>query len=279
LSNDFYLNQVKKCVTFIFVEKPTGLVNPIGTGFFVGIKLEGDYHAVYLVTAKHVLWKSSTDEFYEKVLLRLNTKKGSVEYIELDLSKHRVLTHPDKGVDLAATVLYPSQDHFDYLYILQDYFTNSDILNQKNIREGSKAFFAGLLANFHYGKQRNYPVLRFGYISLLTEEKIEIKKSPATDSTIQGHFYLVECQSLGGFSGSPVFFERDRITRERAYFTPEMYLGGVMMGHFNDVQNLERGMELNVGLALVTPCYLLEELLQSEQAKRDREKYPRLDLA
>ena len=117
--------------------------------------------------------------------------------------------------------------------------------------------------------------MRFGYISLLTEEKIEIKKSLYTDLTIQGHFYLVECQSLGGFSGSPVFCERDRITREGADFTPEIYLGGVMMGHFNDIQNLEKGMELNVGLALVTPCYQLEELLQSKQAKTDREKYPK----
>ena len=37
----------------------------------------------------------ATGKYYEKVLLRLNTKSGSVEYIELDLSKHVILTHPD----------------------------------------------------------------------------------------------------------------------------------------------------------------------------------------
>ena len=134
-------------------------------------------------------------------MLRLNTNKGTVEYIELDLSKHTILTHPDDDVDLAATLIYPPQDHFDYLYILEDYFTNSNILVQKNIRERSRAFFAGLLANFYYGNQRNYPVVRFGYISLLTDEKIEVKKNANAESTIQGNFYLVECQSLGGFSG------------------------------------------------------------------------------
>ena len=87
-------------MTFIFVEKPLKSVGPIGTGFFVGIKLEGGHHVVYLVTAKHVLRKPTTEEFYDKVLLRLNTKKVSVEYIELNLSKHRILTHPDNGVDL-----------------------------------------------------------------------------------------------------------------------------------------------------------------------------------
>jgi hypothetical protein len=79
----------------------------------------------------------ATDKFYDKILLRLNTKKGTVEYIDLDLSKHTILSHPDDDVDLAATLLYPSQDSYDYLYIPEDYFTNTDILVQKGIREGS----------------------------------------------------------------------------------------------------------------------------------------------
>jgi hypothetical protein len=239
MSNDFYLDQIKKCVTFIFSEKSNQQVDPIGTGFFAGIKVNsGHWHAVHLVTARHIL-VSATGKFYDNVLLRLNTKEGTVEYIELDLSKHVSLTHPDEGVDLAAILLYPPQDRFDYLYILEDYFTNSDILIQRNIREGSRAFFAGLLANFAYGKQRNYPVIRFGYISLLTDEKIEIKTA---GSTLRRNFYLVECQSLGGFSGSPVFFERERITHEKFYVSPEIYLGGIMMGHFNDIEALEKAM-------------------------------------
>jgi hypothetical protein len=256
-------------VTFVFHEKSNQQVEARGTGFFVGLKLDGDYYAVYFVTAKHVLWKPGTEEFYDKVLLRLNTKKGSVEYIELELFKHRILIHPDKGVDLAATILCPPQDYYDYLYLSQDYFTTSDILAEKKIREGSRAFFAGLLANFAYGKQKNYPAIRFGYVSLLTHEKIEIVKT--NGSTLSGNFYLVECQSLGGFSGSPVFFERERIEPKKIWHTPEIYLGGVMLGHFNDIEALEKGHELNVGLAWVTPCYLLEELLQTEEARKDRE--------
>jgi hypothetical protein len=52
------------------------------------------------------------------------------------------------------------------------------------------------------------------------------------------HLYLVECQSLGGFSGSPVFFERERITPTGIFHSPEIYLGGVMKGHYNDVIEL-----------------------------------------
>jgi hypothetical protein len=272
MSDEFYLNQIKKSVTFILIEKPNLRPEPIGTGFFVGIKPDsGSGYAVYLVTAKHVLREQGGDKFHNKVLIRLNTKKGTVEYVELELSKHTILTHLDDNVDIAATLLYPPQDYFDYLFIPEDYFTNSDILIQKNIHEGSRAFFAGLLANFHYGKQKNYPIVRFGYISLLTDEEIEIKKNVIGDLTIQGKYYVVECQSLGGFSGSPVFFERERIAREKVYFSPEIYLGGVMMGHFNDMTSLERGHELNVGLALVTPCYMLYDLLHTETARKERE--------
>lgn len=171
---------------------------------------------------------------------------------------------------MAATLLYPPQDYFDYLFLGEDYFTDANILKTKNIREGSRVFFAGMFAHF-YGKKRNHPVVRFGNISLLTNEKIEINKSGEPSKL--AHFYLVECQSLGGFSGSPVFFEFDRIAKDRIFHTPEIYLGGVMKGHYNDVIETHGIVrELNAALALVTPCYLLKEILYSETAEEERRK-------
>ena len=270
MSNEYYLDQIKKCVTFIFNEKDRGKPEPIGTGFFVSIKLKSQ-DAVYFVTAKHVLHFKS-GKLRDKVLLRINTKNGTAEFIELELSKHVILTHPDENVDLVATVLYPDTNYYDFLIIPQDYFTNTDILVQKNIREGSTVFFAGLFANF-YGKQRNYPVIRFGKISLITNEKIELNMEGEPPRS--AHLYLVECQSLGGLSGSPVFFERDRITPEKLFYSPEIYLGGVMKGHYNDVTETPLGIvpELNASLALVTPSYLLYELLHTEIANKDRKSY------
>ncbi|MFL6400929.1 MAG: hypothetical protein ACJ72J_15295 [Nitrososphaeraceae archaeon] len=37
------------------------------------------------------------------------------------------------------------------------------------------------------------------------------------------------------------------------------------------VTKIERGYELNVGLALVTPCYMLYDLLHTETARKERE--------
>jgi hypothetical protein len=64
----------------------------------------------------------------------MNTNKGNLEYIEIDLARHVILTHPDVNVDLAATLLYPPQDHFNYLYIPQAYFVDDLVLKEKNIR-------------------------------------------------------------------------------------------------------------------------------------------------
>ena len=145
MSNEYYLDQIKKCVTFIFNEKDERKIEPIGTGFFVSIKLKS-HDAVYFVTAKHILHFKS-GKLRDKVLLRINTKKGMPEFIELKLSKHVILTHPDENVDLVATVLYPDTKLlYDYLIISQDYSANTESSVQKNIREGSTVFFAGLFA-------------------------------------------------------------------------------------------------------------------------------------
>jgi hypothetical protein len=131
--------------------------------------------------------------------------------------------------------------------------------------------FQDFFTNF-YGELKNFPILRFGRISLLIDERIEIQEKGQIPKL--AHLYFVECQSLSGFSGSPVFFERDRITPEGPFLSPEIYLGGVMKGHYNDILETPRGIvrELNAGLALVTPCYLLDELLNSEDAIKDREE-------
>jgi hypothetical protein len=106
----------------------------------------------------------------------------------------------------------------------------------------------------------------------MTNEKIEINKEG--EPKRQAHFYVVECQSLGGFSGSPVFFEFQRITPTQNFITPEIYLGGVMKGHYNDLLEIPNVIvrELNAGLALVTPCYLLKELLYTTKAKEQRRR-------
>lgn len=269
MSSSYYLDQVKKCVTFIFSRK-NGVLRPEGTGFFVAVNTEdGKHHAVYLVTAKHVL-RDNGGSYLREFFYSLNTKKKAAQLTQIITANHKVLTHSDDNVDIAALLQYPDPSIFDYLYLSADYFTDGNILEEKGIREGSRVFFAGLFADFE-GKYFYEPLVRFGNISLLTKDKTDISKRG--EPRRLAHLYLVECQSLGGFSGSPVFFERERITKDKVYYSPEIYLGGIMKGHYRDIIEAHGIIrELNAAIALVTPCYLLHEILNTDDARKQREE-------
>ena len=228
---------------------------------------DGIHHGVYLVTAKHVI-QGENGGYLPEFFYFLNPKKQAPGWTRIETAQSKILTHTDENVDLAAILQYPDQEIFDYLYIYEDHFADEKVLEEKGIREGSRAFFPGLFSDFD-GKYFNEPLLRFGNISLLTKKKTDISKrgEPAKLT----HLYLVECQSLGGFSGSPVFFERERILKDKIYQTPQIFLGGIMKGHYRDIMEAHGIVrELNAAMALITPCYLLKELLMTEEAKKQR---------
>src|SRR6266852_9284872 len=60
-------------------------------------------------------------------------------------------------------------------------------------------FFYGRFIS-HDGKQRNRPVMRFGNISMLPDQD-----APVGVGDHDQLAFLVECRSLGGFSGSSAF--------------------------------------------------------------------------
>jgi hypothetical protein len=45
-------------------------------------------------------------------------------------------------------------------------------LKKLEIQEGDEVFFCGLFES-HYGQQKNQPIMRFGKVALMTDEKIE----------------------------------------------------------------------------------------------------------
>jgi hypothetical protein len=266
MSNNFYLDEIKKCVTFIFYRRDNEMI-PLGTGFFVGVQFD-KHHIFYLVTAKHVIFQK--DVPLTNLHIRLNKNSGGAEYIDIGYSKDHLLTHNDENVDVIAFPCFPPLEIYKIIAIPEDLFLPRYFQDEMGIREGSNVFFAGLFSNY-FGKKENHPIVRFGRISLLGEEKIEIN-NPG-EPIKSAHLYLIECNSLGGFSGSPVFFESDRITPRKIYYNTQFHFGGIMKGHYNDmIETHGIVRELNAGLALVTPCYLLKEILHSKKAIEQREK-------
>lgn len=269
--------EVKKVVTFIYVtDEKSGNLIASGTGFFVAVKNpEKDCSAVYLVTAKHVLQKPETKLFYPFITIRLNTKDGGTKKFAISLNtegpEKNVFMHKDSTVDLSVIPALPDQTKYDFLFLSEDFITTKEDFQKLKIREGSEVFFTGLFLP-HPGKQRNYPIVRFGRVALVTDEKIAWNK-------VEAELYLIESTACGGNSGSPVFFYLG-IEREPGSLIlgpPVLKLAGVISGFFLErrfikfieVAKVETGI-FNMGISAVVPAYKLHEILFSEELKKQR---------
>jgi len=271
-------SEFKLSVAFIYIEKEDGKLRPNGTAFFVGVKKpsEPNLATVYLVTAKHVLCKPDTTDFIDKVFFRLNKKEGGSQInpipIKTEGEKCTVFTHNDPDVDIAVIPCLPDPAKYDFKFIPDDMIITKEVYKELKIREGSEVFFTGLFSG-HPGVERNYPIVRFGRVALVTDEKIEWELGKQMD------LYLIEAGSYGGNSGSPVFFSlgSDREPGSIIIGSPIYKLAGVMQGTFLDAQKVKfaetESVPISVssmGIAAVVPGYKLHEVLFSEELKKSR---------
>ena len=273
--------EVKSVVAFVFVpDKESGAFKPWGTGFFVGAKDETnpDRFFVYLVTAKHVLQTSDQKDWLPQIFVRINTRAGGSEMVAIPIvvsgAKQTVFLHPtDKSADVALIHALPNEKHFDFKFLGQEYLTSPQDFKQLGIAEGSDVFFTGLFAPY-VGARRNFPVVRFGRVALVTDEKVRFGDRDAD-------LYLVETSSYGGNSGSPVFFflGSDRQPGSIILGAPVLKLAGVMSGTFLDVQPVRAVdtariavSQSNVGIAAVVPAYKVWEILTSRELISKRPK-------
>lgn len=269
--------EVKSVVTFIFVEGKDQKLVPNGTGFFVGVKnaTNPGQYSVYMVTAKHVLYKPKSTEFLDKVYIRLNKRKGGSEIgivpIEPEGTDRNLFTHEDTSVDIAVIPLLPDQEKFDFKFLPVEMVTAKADYENLKIGEGSDVFFTGLFTPFT-GAEKNYPVVRFGRVALVTDEKI------LWDGKLMD-LYLIEAGSYGGNSGSPVFFYlgSDRNPDSVMVGAPILKLAGVMQGTFLDAHEIKVIETQKVpistssmGIAAVVPGFKLQEILFGKELKTVR---------
>jgi S1-C subfamily serine protease len=237
---------------------------PVGTGFFVTVEEDG-FGQAYLVTAKHVhrdLMKSP------KAYIRLNGDTPAED------AEHSVLGsdwrfHNDPAVDLAVLAITgPLQGAYNSLGF-NDVIAAPDELRKANWSwppgVGEQLIYAGLLAQYS-GHRRTFPIVRMGHMALVTDEKIEGEYGPS-------HYHLADLQTFPGHSGGPVWF-----------VAGYMYLVGVMAaGYLADqdqfIQKQQIGTALHtttietyarLGISLITPVEKLQELLMSDELKKER---------
>lgn len=267
-----FLPEIKKSVTFIF-SREEGKYKPNGTGFLIGIESEKDNSSYvrYLVTAKHVLQNEKGD-YYSKIYVRFNKYDGKSEYLDIDLNNTEIFTHDQRDVDIAVLSFSINHKILDFKLLPEYIIPNQEKMNELEISEGDDIFFSGLFESY-YGQQKNQPIIRFGKVALIPDEKIEWEhKDTALSKYLD--LYLMECQSYAGSSGSPVFFnllrQQGRKIDEQG---PTIYLAGIIMGNFNAKNFLPYNTILlqNTGIVAVTPSYKLHEILYSKKVKEHRE--------
>ena len=250
---------LKKVVTFVFAPNDKGELVPNGTAFFVELDehvTTNQHHAHYLVTARHVI-SAPNKSLLPLIVLRLNTKSGALTQAFIPFvtqgSEKNIFFNQDPTVDLAVidvsrlAFLSHTPTDIDVVNLPPDIITTKKDFVDLKISEGTEVFFIGLFHSY-FGTAHNYPIVRFGKVALITDERIDCPE-PRPDSgtnilqRTQQDLYLLECTSTPGNSGSPVFFS---FTEPG---TPKFKLAGIMKGVFTEFEPIVAIPTANPSLA------------------------------
>jgi hypothetical protein len=168
-----------------------------GSGFLVGLPVEGHegWSWLYAITNRHVL-----DAGYR--FIRLNNKTGGVDVVET--ARDDWHDHPDR-FDVSAHSLDLGGKATDQSALPITNFITRDIIEDWDICPGDEAFLVGRLIT-PWGQQRNIPAVRFGNISMMADPN----ELAIGYRGVAMEVFDVECRSLSGFSGSPVFCSTTR---------------------------------------------------------------------
>jgi hypothetical protein len=285
----FVPNVIRKCVAFVGVEYSDGSFTPKATGFFAHAG-ENNIQRTYFVTAEHVVSNSQSaiakdgreKDRRGRLAVRLNVKDGGAEVVTLH--EAHWWSHPDLEnlSDVAVTPWSVQKAHFDHfplpLYGSMVGASQTGHLRRRGAGLGQEIAIVGLFRH-HRGLQRNEPIVRIGNIAALPEEKVWTRYCDYTEA------YLVECNSIGGLRGSPVFANLTDAPPSTMhvggvnYETPDGVVDfrkympiGLMHGHW-DLRNLtdtapddgEERESINTGVGVVIPIQkIIETLYQPE---------------
>lgn len=200
----------------------------------------------------------------------MNTNDSSSRFTYLPIStsssSKNVFFHSDSSVDIAVIPYVPPKD--DYLFVMLDttFLNDRHTFKRLPIEEGTEVFFTGLFTPYT-GEKKIYPIVRFGRIALITDEKIEW-------IGLKREMMLIETSSFGGNSGSPVYFKVNYPDGKSI-----LALGGILNGTYRDLaeikvfktsNNLKPYAIYNNGISGITPSYLIRDILFSKEVSKQR---------
>lgn len=235
-----------------------------GTGFVLSAPNEfsSTLRRLYLVTAAHNIEAARA---VGNLSIRVNTRAGGSIVVEADPFGPWAF-HDDPTVDIAMaapSVLSEVDLHFA---IAQEQILTAHDVEVLDFGIGSELVAIGLFGS-REGEAKNIPVIRTGIVAAMPGEPID-------DDTGHGPYraYLAELLSMGGLSGSPVFFHP---TRGTEFPRVSFYLVGIIRSHWdekppNAPADLSRREWINRGIATVTPATGILEVLESKPMRDER---------
>lgn len=269
--------------------------NSGGSGFLVNVPVEGHegWGNLYAVTNRHVLDNGG-------VVLRLNKTEGGTRIKPTERTDW--FDHPDR-YDVSVLPLDLEGEQIEYSSIPTTEFITREIVEDYRIYPGDEAFLVGRLIT-PWGQQRNAPAVRFGNISMMADPGDPVRGY----DNVEVEAFLVECRSLSGFSGSPVFASTTRTYRaddhlpkpknapepkpegEKKGLTVTMvatsgtfgpWLLGIDWGHLplwkpvyerdEQTQTAQR-VEQNTGIACVLPAWHILDVLNDIELVKERKR-------
>lgn len=253
-----------------------------GSGFVVGYALavNNDTVQLYAVTNRHVI------ERHANPAIRINTSSIEEEWTVLETNANRWVKHPE-GDDLAAYPLDINEGDYTLAYFPTNFMLERGFVN--TLMPGDEVFMVGRFASLE-GETSNSPTVRFGNIARLRGDPIENKYGHLQES------FLIDCRSIPGYSGSPVFVTRWPHTRRPPFWLVQAneqydrarhgpFLLGIDWLHIPKYETVERydkklkhwkntqsRVQVNTGLAGIIPAWRLLELLEIPVLKRKRDE-------
>lgn len=283
-----------KCVAFICEERTDGGVSerlPVATCFLVQVPLPRQGRvAVYAVTARHVIDCAEGQQW-----IRVNTTAGG--FVDIPCSVDDWYTHDSEDVAIVPAPLFGTRPAIDWRVIPLSFFVSDDCRYKgpplvpdfvektggMPVQLGLDLFFTGLFVQ-HAGRKRNLPIVRFGSISRMPQERVRVKECGET--VYETLAYLAEVHSWGGHSGSPAFVAFPAGQWEETAKQKQIAIGyikgllGLVVAHFDiptkgettgDYGTVMTG--INAGIAAIVPAEAIRQLLMREDIVEDRTKY------
>ncbi|EKD64073.1 MAG: hypothetical protein ACD_51C00076G0002 [uncultured bacterium] len=275
--------EILECVAYVLYKDSKDFLHYVGTAFFLGDFVEDiDKTYIYIITAKHVIAGIRGKDNDGNVYLRMNAKEGGIKLASISLDDW-AFHDEDPFADAAVFFGAPDTSEVEYKCLKISEFCHEEILEKEGIGIGDEICLTGLFIN-HFGEHKNLPILRTGNIAMMPAEPVQALLG---DKKVPMDAYLIECRSIGGLSGSPVFVHLGADRRRLKEPHPNrdiFYLLGLAQGHWDqsfykekdqvvdDINNTLEKEAVNKGIAIVTPIKKVIEIIEQDPTSTARKK-------